>query len=190
MFAGLHRTRSVSMCTITQRMHWNSHHRKPVIDMNADRLNYSSRIATIFIQRFPFQDPLERRFYSKDGHQWNHSETATPKNMNICNIMNILMTLDQTANEKNIKMVLCKFIQSRLMEMPRDTGSWITMNHVHMHCTHSLQLTAQTVLVYVRVSGNYKIHCNVRGIPFQNFVLIVLVYGIGSITLYLSISSC
>ena len=48
------------------------------------------------------------------------------------------MTLDQTANEKKIKMVLCKFIQSWRVEMARDTGSWITMNHMHtaLH-THS-----------------------------------------------------
>ena len=128
---------------------------------------------------FPFSDPLQRHFYSKDAHQWNHSETATPKTW-ICNIMNILMTHDQTANEKNINMVLCKFIQSRRAEMPRDNRSWITMNHVYMHCvhcTHSLQLTARTVPVYVRV---YAMHCNAWRIPFQNFVSTVLVYVIGT----------
>ena len=28
-------------------------------------------------------DPLERSFFSKDRHQWNHSKTLTPKNMNM-----------------------------------------------------------------------------------------------------------
>ena len=54
------------------------------------------------------------------------------------------------------------------------------MNHVHMHCvhcTHSLQLTARTVPVYVRV---YAMHCNAWRIPFQNFVSTVLVYVIGT----------
>ena len=95
-------------------------------------MRYECRRAILLIAYhrnwFPFPDPLERRFYSKDGHQWNNSETW------ICNIMNIFMTLDQTANKKNIKMVLCKFIQSRRAEMPRDTGSWITMNHMHTAC--------------------------------------------------------
>ena len=134
---------------------------------------------------FPFSDPLERHFYSKDGHQWNHSETATPKTW-ICNIMNILMTHNQTANEKNINMVLCKFIQSRRAEMPRDNRSWITMNHVHMHCvhcTHSLQLTARTVPVYVRV---YMPCIAMRGeFPFKTLCrqFLFMWSGLESITL-------
>ena len=77
---------------------------------------------------FPLPDPIESRFFSIDGHQLSHNETL------ICNTMMIFMTLDQIANEKNIKLVLCKFIQSRRPEMARDTGSWITMNHVHTAC--------------------------------------------------------
>ena len=61
-------------------------------------------------------------------------------------------------------MVLCKFIQSRCAKMPRNTGFRITMNHVHTACiTHSLQLTAWTVPVYVHPHCTYGtcgvLHC-------------------------------
>ena len=93
---------------------------------------------------FPFPDPLERRFYSAGT-----SETTVkqrPQKTWICNIMNIFMTLDQTANEKNGTCTM-------------------QIAHVHCthctHCTHSLQQTTRTVTVYdcTYVYANY-IHVN------------------------------
>ena len=135
-------------------------------NMNVCQLYYSLRIATIIYTTiylgnwFPFPDPIERRFFSKDGHQWN----LDPPKTWICNIMNIFMTLDQTANEKNKKMVLCKFIQSRRTEMTRDTGSWITMNHVHAACiAHTVYSWPHGGPCVRSICGNYYVHCTCVG---------------------------
>ena len=112
-----------------------------------------------------------------------------PQKTLICNIMNIFMTLDQTANEKNIKMVLCRFIQSRRAEMTCYTGSWITMNHVDTPCiAHTVYSwphgRSLRTYMYVHVPIiMYTAHA--WRIPYQNIVpTIKLVYG------SLSISSC
>ena len=82
---------------------------------------------------------------------------------------------------------------SRRAEMPCDTGSWITMNHVHTACiAHTVYIWphGRSLRTYVYVPIIMYI-AHAWGIPFQNFVSTMkLVYGIGSITLYLSISSC
>ena len=67
----------VSMCIITQSMHWNSHHRKPVMRRKWRRATcilfivYRRHIyTTIHLENeFPFPDQLERSCFSKDGHK-------------------------------------------------------------------------------------------------------------------------
>ena len=118
---------------------------------------------------FPFPDPLEIRFYSKDEHQWNHSETTVkhrpPKNMNMQHNEHI----HDTRSNSQWKIYKNGTMQIYPITMRWNaTWYWILNNHEPrarcMHCTHSLQLTAQTVLVYVCVCANYKIHCNAWGI--------------------------
>ena len=84
----------VSMFT-TSRMHWNSHQRSPV------KRNTNTGVGSKqqFTDSLP-SDPIKRCFFSKDGHQWNYSETSTPKIMNMQHNGHIH---NRTANKQNKK---------------------------------------------------------------------------------------
>ena len=142
---------------------------------------------------FPFPDPIERWFFSKDGHQWNHSEILTPKNMNMQRNEHTC-THDTRSNSQ-----WRKYKNSAMQIYPittRRNGTWYCILNNHeprahcMHCTHSLQLTTWTVPVYDVYVTIIMYIAHAWWITFQNFVSTVLVDVIGSITLYLSISSC
>ena len=129
----LHQTRSVYMSAGLSCMHWNSHHRKPC--------NVQLRCQTA-IHWFPFQDRIERCFFSQDGYQWQLHCTAKhrpPKSL-ICNIMNIHTTVLQQFQEyltflEYIKVEL-KLIwtyitcRAKSIETEKDTCTCIYIVHV------------------------------------------------------------
>ena len=135
-------------------------HRKPAM-----RRKCSCRRATILIayrchiynnslwKLISFPRPIRKvLLFQRRAPQWN----IYHKNMNMQTWI-----FDQTANEKNIKMVRCKFIQSRRTEMASDTGSWITMATCALHALHTVYswLHGWTLHVYKRVCANYNVHC-------------------------------
>ena len=69
----------VSMCIITQHMYWNSHHRKPVNETWIQAGYTSHRVSLPYL----YNNSLRKLILFQDGHQWNHSETSTPKHMNM-----------------------------------------------------------------------------------------------------------
>ena len=154
---------------------------------------------------FPRTMIWERWFFSKDGHQWNHSETTAKhgpsKNMNMQH------NEHDTRSNSQWKKYKMGTMQIHPITMHRNgTWYWVLNNHephnyAHcMHCTHSLQLADWWTLctnVYVRIIHVHTctcmytvhVHCTLE-IQFQNFVSTILVYRIGGITLYLSTSTC
>ena len=78
----------------------------------------------------------------KDGHQWNHSETSTPKSMN--------MQHNEHTHDTRSNSQWKKYKNGTMQIYPittRGNGTWYWVLNNHeprarcMHCTHSLQLT-------------------------------------------------
>ena len=141
---------------------------------------------------FPYPDPLERCFFSKDGHHWNHSETSTPKkNMNMQHNEH---THDTRSNSQWKKYEYGTMQICPITTRGNATWYWVLNNHepcasvyswLHGRslCTYIYMYMYVQIIKYIAMRGEF---------PFKTLCrqFLFMWSGLGSIALYLSISSC
>ena len=105
------------------------------------------------IHWFPFQDPIKRCFFSKDGHQWNYSKTLTPQKLWICNIMN---TIEQPMR-KIIKYMYCSKVlcKSRSNHDVRKWARRLLGSRIMCITSCTMQLKALTEACVRPIIHNY-----------------------------------